>query len=35
MKIKKKCVIIGVKNTVFCPFEVNDNTEISKYYNSV
>lgn len=35
MKKKKTCAIIGIKNTIYCPFEVNDNKEISKYFDKV
>lgn len=35
MKKIKTCAIIGIKNTIYCPFEVNDNKEISKYFDKV
>lgn len=35
MKKRQTCVIIGMKNTIYCPFEVNDNTELSRYFNKV
>ena len=35
MKKIKTCAIIGMKNTIYCPFEVNDNKEISKYFDKV
>ena len=31
----KTCAIIGMKNTIYCPFEVNDNKEVSKYFDKV
>ncbi|WP_440680920.1 glycosyltransferase [Candidatus Pelagibacter sp. HIMB1623] len=31
----KTCAIIGVKNTIYCPFEVNDNKEISKHFDKL
>lgn len=31
----KTCTIVSMKNTIYCPFEVSDNNEVSKYYNKV
>ena len=33
--MKKRCAIIGMVNTIYCPFEVNDNQELSKHFNTV
>lgn len=32
---KKTCVIIGMKNTIYSSFEINDNKEISKYFDKL
>jgi glycosyltransferase involved in cell wall biosynthesis len=33
--MKKSCAIIGMKNSIYCPFEVADNQELSKHFNTV
>ena len=35
MKKKRTCAIIGMNNSIYCPFEISDNTEISKYFKKV
>ena len=31
----KTCAIIGMRNSIYSPFEVNDNREIAKHFDKV
>lgn len=35
MKKKQTCAIIGIRNSIYSSFEVNDNREIAKHFNKV